>query len=127
MQRTLLAIALMALAPAGAFADCRGIVEATVAELRAAYPDWSPQMETLARTAAGSACVKAGYGQSLSSSEVAPAAGAESTASAGESAAAKTEGEKKDEGWYPFKDITFNEVTANPTKKPYERRRQDVD
>ncbi len=127
-------------------ADCRAIVANTVAELKAAYPDWDDNMETLARTAAGSACVKAGNSAAAvtspemkeravpASSQVAPATAAPTGTAAASSAAVATttdeqsseasSAEKKDdEGWNPFKDIKFNKVSASPNKKPYERRR----
>ena len=38
--------------------------------------------------------------------------------------AQKTGEKDADDSWHPFKDIKFNEVSARPGKKPYERRRE---
>ena len=143
----LLVIPLLAGLPLPALADCQSIVERTVAELRAGYPDWDDRLETLARTAAGSACVKAaqpgnraaatnaaapaaatpGNKATMTSTAVA-AASAESAADSGAEDGASDEsaekGEEGEEGWTPFKDIKFNNVSARPGKKPYERRRE---
>ena len=106
-----LLIPLLAGLPLPALADCQAIVERTVAELRAAYPDWDERMETLARTAAGSACVKAG---NAGSSAAAPG-GAQSAAMTS-AAVSGDDGEAGGDG--------DNEVSARPGKKPYERRRE---
>ena len=132
-----LVITLFACLPMSALADCQAIVERTVAELRAAYSDWDERMETLARTAAGSACVKAGspgvsaaapgkaQPSAMSSTAVATAAEDDSGESEEKSADAESAAEKdEDDSWHPFKDIKFNEVSARPGKKPYERRRE---
>ncbi len=126
-----------------AAADCRSIVSATLAELEAAYPDWDERMETLARTAAGSACVKASTATAVpapqieeqavsASATVAPMAPASASAAVVEESNAATEtaateasaaASDDDSGWNPFKEIKFNKVSASPNKKPYERRR----
>lgn len=107
-----------------ALADCRDIVSRTVAELRAGAPEWSEDMERLARAAAGSACVKAGgdmpaadAGAAISEQAV-RADGAAAGDSGVEAASAK------DEEWHPMKGFKFNPVTGSPGKKPYERRRE---
>ena len=139
-----LSLLLAPLCIASLLADCKTIVERTVAELRAAYPDWDDRMETLARTAAGSACVKAAQpGNSGAAPENAtPAAAARedkavmtttAVAAAGannEAASDDEEGDsddaagKDDDGWNPLQDIKFNKVNTRPGKKPYERRRE---
>ncbi len=133
-------------------ADCRAVVANTLAELKAAYPEWDESMETLVRTAAGSACVKASAAAQPAAAasapqmqeqavradgEVvpmtpAPAAGvvsstavaaSEGTAGTASPDAAEAKAEDGDSGWNPFKEIKFNKVSASPSKKPYERRR----
>lgn len=124
--------------------DCPAVVETTIAELSAGYPDWNGRMEALARTAAGSACVKA----AVNSMAAAPAAdpvtetvratgdepgaslaSAETADGGGETAetAQQSQATQEEEAWHPFKDLKFNEVSARPGKKPYERRRESID
>jgi hypothetical protein len=124
-------------APVQVLADCRDIVDDTLAELRAGATQWNDDMERLARAAAGSACVKAGGnatgGGAAAQIQDQPvpagddAAVAERAAGQGEDSAsasgAKAAGASEEESWSPFKDIKFNKVSASPNKKPYERRR----
>lgn len=144
MKSALLASALLFAtfsAPGAGAADCRTIVANTLAELKAAYPDWDDGMDTLARTAAASACVKASSATAPAESPVlieeqavrADEAGSTATAVAASPSAAEAtasaeadQGGAKEEsgGWNPFKDIKFNKVSASPNKKPYERRRE---
>jgi len=148
MKSALLASALLFVtfsAPGAGAADCRAIVANTLAELKAAYPDWDDGMDTLARTAAASACVKASSATAAAESpalieeRAVPAGEAETTATSTETAVAASAsaaeatasaeaetGSAKEEGgsWNPFKDIKFNKVSASPNKKPYERRRE---
>ncbi len=129
------------LSPGAAATDCRAIVANTLAELQAAYPDWDDGMETLARTAAGSACVKASgttkpattstqlRERPVSAGSAAPTAAGTPVAAAGSAAgdtatSTKTTEEEGEGGWNPFKEIKFNKVSASPNKKPYERRRE---
>lgn len=133
-------------------ADCRAIVANTLAELKAAYPEWDESMETLVRTAAGSACVKAAAAQPAPAASapqmqeqavradgdvvpMAPApaastvssttvAASEGSADASSSESAEAKADDGDSGWNPFKEIKFNKVSASPNKKPYERRRE---
>lgn len=126
MKRALTPIfaAFLLLAPVSALADCKTIVDQTLAELRVAYPEWTDAMETLARTAAASACVKASSvagGPAMTSTAV--VAANTSTTSASEEEEETSESEDDDEGWSPFKDIKFNKVSGRPNKKPYERKR----
>lgn len=104
-----------------ALADCRDIVSRTVAELRAGAPEWSEDMERLARAAAGSACVKAG-GDADAGAAISEQAVRADGPAAGASAAGAATG--KDEEWHPMKGFKFNPVTGSPGKKPYERRRE---
>lgn len=125
MKLILPALLLAALLPAQALADCREIVANTLAEMRAGAPEWNEDMERIARTAAGSACVKAGG--DASGVQRRDAAISEEAVSAGDSEAAaqaaSAEGEG-DEAWHPLKGFKFNKVTGTPGKKPYERRRE---
>ncbi len=150
MKHVLFAIGLLSVALSSpATADCRSVVAATLAELKAAYPEWDDNMETLVRTAAGSACVKASTveastaapapapapaaipetqleEQAVSASgAVTPMAVETTTAAAETSASSETAASEADDDsdWNPFKDIKFNKVSASPNKKPYERRR----
>jgi hypothetical protein len=135
--------------PAAGFAadPCREIVTATLAEMRAGAEDWNEQTEALARSAAGSACVKAvsgGYlttpaAQALPAAEGARTdqddttvtvaeAEAEATTAGLDPDAEVTEGETEEApedgkaGW-KFLGFEVNDVDSNPGKKPYERRR----
>ncbi len=126
MKRALTPIftAFLLLVPVSALADCKAIVDQTLAELRVAYPEWTDPMETLARTAAASACVKASAvagGPAMTSTAV---VAANATTAAEDDEEESESGETEDdEGWNPFKDIKFNKVSARPNKKPYERKR----
>ena len=124
------------LLPHMALADCRDIVERTVAETRAGSSEWNEDMERLVRSAAGSACVKAGNDDAAPASSpsplneraVVPAAAPDSTATANVSSSEDSQqsvaSEEKDEDWHPLKGFKFNPVTGSPGKKPYERRRE---
>ncbi len=118
--------------------DCSSVVKATVAELRAGYPDWTPALESVARTAAGSACIKAtSSAPALSTTAVKTASSetkaVEQSAAVAEEAAedetseAKDSSDKDDDDWNPFSDLKFNDVSGRPGKKPYERRRESVE
>lgn len=129
MKRLLTTLMLASMLPAQAFSDCREIVASTLAEMRAGASEWNADMERIARSAAGSACVKAGGDASsmqLRETAISEAAqqdggaGATTGAAASEAAAAG-EGE---EAWHPMKGFKFNKVTGSPGKKPYERRRE---
>ena len=102
-------------------ADCKQVVENTVAELKAGYPVWNAEMDQLARMAAGAACVK-----SQSVAAAAPVGLTEESIggkSGDESVAATDKKEDDEDSWSPFSGIKFNKVNASPSKKPYERRR----
>ena len=115
--------------------------------MRAGYENWSEEAEQLARAAAGAACVKAR--QAAPSAASASPGGLNSTAvrargdsaasgtPAAESASAQADSgsgdgdakqkDKDEESWNPFSDLKFNEVSARPGKKPYERRRESTE
>lgn len=126
MKLFLPALLLTAMLPTAALADCREIVANTVAEMRAGASEWNEDMERIARTAAGSACVKAGgdaAGAELRETAISDAAG--SSEGASQSAAAEASaGGAEDDDWHPLKGFKFNKVTGTPGKKPYERRRE---
>jgi len=128
----------------GAFAapsdDCGAIVAATLEEMRvAAGEGWDAGQEALARRAAAAACVKSRSGRydamtseaiggrDADSGEPADAGARETGGSAGSEAAAAAEAEKEDDGLWPFGEFKINDVSASPSKKPYERRRLDND
>ncbi len=125
--------------------DCAAVAAATVLELKAGAGDeWRSEDEALARRAAGAACVKArsgryapvtsealqpGDNQVLAADGADSAAGAgeaSTTAAAGDSAGAAAD-QKDDDGFWPFGEFKINDVSASPSKKPYERRRFDKD
>lgn len=121
--------------------DCGAIVSATLEEMRvAAGEGWGAGQEALARRAAAAACVKSRSGRydALTSE----ALGVPSTAAepaddkaggqvggkaANKSGSATAEAEKEDDGLWPFGKFKINDVSASPSKKPYERRRLDND
>lgn len=109
--------------------DCGAVVAATIEEMRVAAGDtWGAGQEALARRAAAAACVKARSGRyGALSSEVVGARGAEALAEGGveEQAPAEEAAEagQEDDGLWPFGEFKINNVSASPSKKPYERRR----
>ena len=125
-----LILALCASLPRLALADCREIVDSTVAEIRAGAAEWNEDMERLARAAAGSACVKAGGNRApaavASQLEEKPVRGgaAETSAEAAPASNSAAAGGESGEDWHPLKGFKFNPVTGSPGKKPYERRRE---
>lgn len=114
--------------------DCGAVVETTIEEMRvAAGPSWDAGQEALARRAAAAACVKVRSGRydALSSEVVGTRTGEAQTAAmspAGEAEEAdNAQQAENDEGLWPFGEFKINEVSASPSKKPYERRRLDND
>jgi hypothetical protein len=117
--------------------DCGAVVETTIEEMRvAAGPSWDAGQEALARRAAAAACVKVRSGRydALSSEVVGTRTGeaqAAAMAPAGEAKEAekaeKSQQAENDEGLWPFGEFKINDVSASPSKKPYERRRLDND
>ena len=128
---TALLTALLAPAAARAATSCSDIAAATVAELKAGATEWNDSIESLVRSAAGSACVKA-----QSSSYTSEAAGEKTVDEKVEevvireeqiAAATPTAAEEKEEddgkaGW-KFLGFEVNSVTGSPGQKPYERKR----
>jgi hypothetical protein len=114
--------------------DCVDIVAATVEELRLGAGDqWDDAREALARRAAAAACVKSRSGRydAMTSEAIGgrdAGSGETPDAGAGEtSGSASAEAEKEDSGLWPFEEFKINDVSASPSKKPYERRRLDND
>lgn len=114
-----LVLGLLLLPNAAVFAQpspCAGVVEDTVAELKAGAAGWwSAEAEALVRTSAGSACVKAlssRYGVGGSNDVNAEALEPDTAATA-----AKTDEEPLD----------FKPLSGSPAKKPFERRRVSDD
>lgn len=122
------------LLPQLTLADCRDIVDRTVAEMRAGAAEWNEDMERMARAAAGSACVKAASAPATTAplgERSVPAAttqnaeqAPESAGTGGQQAAASAGENGEEEDWHPLKGFKFNPVTGAPGKKPYERRRE---
>jgi len=141
MRTLVLAASLVVALPAAAVEpDCQPIVAATVAEMKAGATDWNAQTETLVRRAAGSACVKAfsgAYGDRSSAARApgdGPAPVARTTADAKGAPTAKeqvAEGEAGDTGsgdaGKTFLGFKRNDVSASPSKKPYQRKRQPAE
>jgi hypothetical protein len=128
---TTLISALLFPAAAGAATSCSDIAAATVAELQAGAAEWNDTIESLVRSAAGSACVKAQSGAYTSEAAGEQAAdGKVQQAVIREeqiAAATTTAVEEKDvddgkAGW-KFLGFEVNSVTGSPAEKPYERKR----
>jgi hypothetical protein len=118
--------------------DCAAIVSATLEEMHvAAGEGWDAGQEALARRAAAAACVKSRSGRydAMTSETIDvrnPGSGGTADAEAGEQAreeggSATAEADKEDSGLWPFGEFKINDVSASPSKKPYERRRLDND
>jgi len=118
--------------------DCAAIVSATLEEMRVAAGEaWDAGQEALARRAAAAACVKSRSGRydAMTGEAIGvrdSGSGGTADAEAGEQArkeggSATAEAEKEDSGLWPFGEFKINDVSASPSKKPYERRRLDND
>ena len=131
---TTLLTALLSPATAGAATACPDIVAATVAELQAGAAEWNDTIESLVRSAAGSACVKAQ--SSAYTSETSEAAGSEAAGEKAEETVIREEqiaaatgtaadDAQKDDGKAGWKFLGFevNSITGSPGEKPYERKR----
>ncbi|MHA7815993.1 MAG: hypothetical protein ACX93N_05920 [Pseudohaliea sp.] len=130
----LTALCLCGFAAAAPFAapddDCGAIVATTIEELRvAAGKAWDGGQEALARRAAAAACVKARSGRyDVMASEAVGPRSAEAAARTGaEDGASAAEAKDDDGGLWPFGEFKINDVSASPSRKPYERRRLDND
>ncbi len=116
-------------------AECQAVAESTLAEISAgASAPLDAATAALVRQAAGAACVKALSGRYPDPVAVEPdrvagntaAATADPAATNPEStAAADPEQEEGEEGssLWPFDSFKRNDVSASPSKKPYQRKR----
>ena len=103
--------------------DCQAIVAATLDELAlGATSEWTAMNADLARSAAGSACLKAAsgrYGEDASLESVGVSSESQRTAtSSGKAEDSQGEPEGEESGGLKFKPMT-----GSPTQKPYERAR----
>lgn len=139
-----LTISSLFLCPAASYADsCEDIAADTIAEMRAGTAgNWSDEIQSLVRAAAGSACIKARSGRytmpqqgsmeplaeggddkyvdSASAAAAAPAASEASSPAAAEQAS-----DQEDDGSWSVGGLTFRSMSGSPTQKPYERARQN--
>ena len=103
--------------------DCQAVVAATLDELAlGAMSEWTATHADLARSAAGSACLKAAsgrYGEDLLVESVGISSDTQPTAATGGQAAdSKSDPEGEETGG-----LRFKPMTGSPTQKPYERAR----
>lgn len=103
--------------------DCQAVVAATLNELAlGATAEWTQSSADLARSAAGSACLKAAsgrYGDDLTLESVGVSSESQRTASSsGKAEDSQGEPEGEETGGLKFKPMT-----GSPTQKPYERAR----
>jgi hypothetical protein len=127
-----LLLSCVATAPATA-QECADVATSTLAEIRAgANTPLTDEVAALVRRAAGSACVKAlsgRYSAELSSASAADPAltvagpDEDSAAATGANPEAETASEKEESSLWPFDSLKINDVSASPSKKPYQRKR----
>ena len=103
--------------------DCQAVVAATLDELAlGATSEWTATHADLAKSAAGSACLKAAsgrYGEDLIVESVGMASGTQPTATTdGKPAESRSDPEGEEVGG-----LRFKPMTGSPTQKPYERAR----
>ena len=103
--------------------DCQAVVAATLDELAlGATSEWTAMHADLARSAAGSACLKAAsgrYGEDLIVESVGATSDTHRSATTdGKTAESQSDSEGEDTGG-----IRFKPMTGSPTQKPYERAR----
>jgi hypothetical protein len=103
--------------------NCQAVVAATLDELAlGAKAEWTESNADLARSAAGSACLKAAsgrYGDDLTLESVGVSSEIQETeASSGKAVNSQGEPEGEESGGLKFKPMT-----GSPTQKPYERAR----
>lgn len=105
---------------------CGDVVEATVAEARAAAgASWTDEKESIVRAAAGSACVKSASGlydnESVTTEAVSPSVVGQTGVNEGAASNAPVspaeEAAEADDGF------VIRPLTSSPSKKPYERAR----
>jgi hypothetical protein len=119
-------VSLMFLPLTAAAGPCQDVVEDTVAEIRAgASAPWTVDAESLVRAAAGSACVKA-LSERYSGS-VADASTDKATSSTDKESAASGEAASAADGSFSLGGITVRSISGSPSKKPYERGRENND
>jgi hypothetical protein len=103
--------------------DCQAVVAATLDELAlGATAEWTESNADLARSAAGSACLKAAsgrYGDDLTLESVGVSSDAQRTAAPSGKAAESQSGPEGEETG----GLKFKPMTGSPTQKPYERAR----
>jgi len=103
--------------------DCQAIVAATLDELAlGATSEWTATHADLARSAAGSACLKAAsgrYGEDLLVESVGISSDTQPTAATDGQAAESPSGPEGEETG----GLRFKPMTGSPTQKPYERAR----
>ena len=110
--------------------SCADVVDDTIAELRAGTAQqWTDEVESLVRSAAGSACVKARsarYGALATPAEADGTAGANATASgSSDNGASSEEVVANDDGSWSIGGLTFRGNNGSPAKKPYQRVRDN--
>lgn len=102
--------------------DCQAVVAATLEELAlGAASEWTTTHTDVAKSAAGSACLKAAsgrYGDDLIVESVAISSNTERTATTSDTTESKGDPEAAETGG-----IRFKPMTGSPTQKPYERAR----
>ena len=122
--------------PSVAQPNCSDIAEATTAEMQAGVEgQWTPEMASLVRRAAASACVKSQSGRYLDAGErpdndaltvqstaIDVGEDAEPAPEVGVSAGASTEAEEA-----ASTGITFKPMSGSPSSKPYMRKRRNKD
>jgi hypothetical protein len=122
-RKTLLILSLPLANLAVAQDTCNEIVAATLADLEAGSANWTAEVESIARAAAGSACVKATAGSYRSVPVQANNASADESGD-GEDREKEAAEDDDDDGLWPFNgEAEINSITGSPAKKPYERRR----
>ena len=103
--------------------DCQAVVAATLDELAlGAMSEWTATHADLARSAAGSACLKAAsgrYGEDLLVESVGISSDTQPTAATDGKPAESPSGPEGEETG----GLRFKPMTGSPTQKPYERAR----
>ncbi|MDG1066184.1 MAG: hypothetical protein P8O91_08210 [Luminiphilus sp.] len=103
--------------------DCQAVVAATLEELAlGATSQWTETHADLARSAAGSACLKAAsgrYGEDASLESVGVSSDTQRSATTdGKTAVGQSDSRGEETGG-----LRFKPMTGSPTQKPYERAR----
>jgi hypothetical protein len=114
--------------------QCADVASSTLAEIEAgAGAPLTDDVAALVRRAAGSACVKARSGRygaeqtsaagAQSSVAIAESSASDANASTGSTETDTTKEDKKESSLWPFDAVKVNDVSASPSKKPYQRKR----